>query len=345
MAFIKIYLPTYRRHQLLPRAIRSLREQTFADWRCEVHNDDPDDPFPGELVAGINDDRISVVNHTQRLGGAATMNAFYAPAEEAFVSILEDDNWWEPEFLKEMVVAAERNPHVTVLWANMRLWKECPDGSFAFTGKTTYPEEGSAYKEFRWPDSRQIMGAVHSNGACLIRSRMGGDYRIPDVPLAANIELFRERIFPEPLLLVRKPLANFSITMATDRSANDWSYGVAMALSTAAFFREAQWPLDRLDRVFYEGRKRNPPPTNNFLNAALIDRGSHYFFRIATFKELLRWIVGLAKRPRFLLRLLRAKKNHREWWVFLLVNSARKFSEAREACQAPSVPAQNMSSS
>lgn len=329
MSKVKVYLPTYRRHRLLPRALQSLVEQTFLDWRCEVHNDDPDDIVPMEVVSRVNDPRITLVNHTRRLGGAGTMNAFYAPAEEPFVSILEDDNWWEPSFLAEMVAAAERNPHVTVLWANMKLWKECEDGSFVFTGRTTYPEEGVAYEEFWWPDERQIMGAVHSNGACLIRKKPGDDLRIPPVPLAANIELFRERIFPDPLLLVRKPLANFSITLSTDRSAHDWSYGVAMALSTAAFVREAGWPRERLARIFRHGRTHTPPPTNTFLNTALIEGSARCFFLFATSKELLRWAAGLAKRPHFLLKLLRAKRECAEWWEFLRANTAHKFAEAR----------------
>jgi len=314
---------------MLPRALESLRSQTFKDWVCEVHNDDPIDKFPEELVARVADPRISVVNHPVNLGGAATMNAFYAPCKEEFISILEDDNWWEPEFLEEMLRAAEKHPNVMVLWANMKLWKECKDGSFIFTGRTTYPEEGIAYEEFWWPDERQIMGAVHSNGACLIRNKLDTDLRIPPTPLAANIELFRERIFPDPLLLVRKPLGNFSITLSTDRSANDWSYGIAMALSTAAFVREAGWPRERLARIFRHGRTHTPPPTNTFLNAALIEGSARYFFLFATSKELLRWIAGLAKRPRFLLKLLRAKRECAEWWEFLRSNTAQKFFEAR----------------
>jgi len=77
MSTVKVFVPTYRRHQLLPRALRSLREQTFRDWCCEVHNDAPDDEFPRQLVAQLNDPRIKLVNHAQRLGGAGTMNAFY----------------------------------------------------------------------------------------------------------------------------------------------------------------------------------------------------------------------------------------------------------------------------
>ena len=223
---------------MLPRAIESLVNQTFTDWQCEVHNDDPEDRFPGQLVGKIGDRRVQIYNHPKNLGGAATMNAFYAPAKEEFVSILEDDNWWEPGFLEEMVRAAESYPHVSVFWSNMRIWQEGPGGTFADTGKTIHPNgRDGIYEEIPWGDARQVMGAVHSNGACLIRSGAQRDYRIPQVPFA-TIEMFRERCFPHPLVLVRKPLANFSVTLESERK-NDHlvEWGEATAMLTATFFQ------------------------------------------------------------------------------------------------------------
>jgi len=328
MAAVKVYLPTFRRHKLLPRALGSLRDQTFKDWICEVHNDDPEDSFPAQLVASAGDPRIQTVNHRKRLGGAATMNAFYAPVVENFVSILEDDNWWEPQFLAEMVAAAERNPHATVFWANMKLWQEREDGSFADTGKTTYSVEGPAYEEFPWPHRRQVLGAIHSNGACLIRARPGGDYRIPEVPFSV-IEMFRERIFPQPLVLVRKPLANFSMTLATERARDGAAWAEATAALAATFINKAGWN-DKEARVALDsGRRKSPPSTNAFLNAALVDRSCRMFFRLATTREIVRWVAGLVRRPRVLLSLLFSKRSHAEWWSFLREHTGQRFAEAR----------------
>mgnify|MGYP006276881467 CR=1 FL=1 len=330
MARIKVYLPTFRRHGMLPRAVKSLLNQTFSDWQCEVHNDDPEDPFPGELVVKTWDPRIRIVNHPRNLGGAATMNAFYAPAKEEFVSILEDDNWWEPGFLEEMVRAAEKHPHVTVFWSNMRIWQEQADGSFAFLGKTTYPEEhGKTYQEFWWPDERQILGAIHSNGACLIRSGPGCDFRIPAAPFA-SIEMFRERIFPQPLLLIRKPLANYSLTHLTERSRDGVRWGEAQAILCATFFKHAGWPTLKMKNLFDAGRKKNPPTTHAYLNAALIGPACRPFFNFATSQEKIRWILSLLKRPGMLIGLLRAGDARLAWWNFLEKHTADQFIEARK---------------
>jgi len=334
MARVKVYLPTYRRHEMLPRAIESLVNQTFTDWQCEVHNDDPEDRFPGQLVGKIGDRRVQIYNHPKNLGGAATMNAFYAPAKEEFVSILEDDNWWEPGFLEEMVRAAESYPHVSVFWSNMRIWQEQADGSFIFTGKETYPEKtGKTYEEFWWPDERQIFGAIHSNGACLIRSGPNKDYRIPQVPIAA-IEWFRERAFPQPLLLVRKVLANFSITQNTERKKDHESLGEALAALAAAFFSKANWPEEKMRKLFKKEREKNPPSTNSLLNAALLEPKARIFLRLAKVKEIIRWIAGLLIRPKVLFGLLTTKHNHSDWWDFLDKNTEVRFQEARQRSES-----------
>jgi glycosyltransferase involved in cell wall biosynthesis len=107
MAICRIFLTTYRRHATLPRAIDSLLKQTVTDWICEVHNDDPSDPFPRQLVEEIGDPRIKIVDHAKNFGATYTFNLPFQPVQEEFVSILEDDNWWEPDFLEVMIKTME----------------------------------------------------------------------------------------------------------------------------------------------------------------------------------------------------------------------------------------------
>ena len=330
MSLVRVFVPTYRRHSMLQRAVASLRAQTFADWVCEVHNDDPNDESPESLVVSLGDERIKVVNHSRRLGGAANMNQFYAPAQERFVSILEDDNWWEPEFLEEMVKAANLYPERKIFWSNMRVWQEGPDGNFSFSGKTVHPPKGAEYEEFRWPDPQQIMGAVHSNGSCLIRTGLAADYRIPSVPFS-TIEMFRERAFPHPMILVRRPLANFSVTLSTERSADGQAYGEALAVLAASFFGAADLSDEALAEMMQRGRRNSPPPTHTLLNAALLEPKARALFRMATISELLRWMASLVRRPLLFGKLLMSRRIHADWWTFLSRHTAERFTESRAA--------------
>lgn len=93
MPTVRVYLLTYRRGHLLPRALTSLRAQTFVDWVCELHNDDPTDEFPSKLVAETADPRIHYVPHESNLGPNRTFNLVFQPCAETYVCLLEDDNW------------------------------------------------------------------------------------------------------------------------------------------------------------------------------------------------------------------------------------------------------------
>src|SRR5437868_6306970 len=125
---VRVFVPTFRRGLLLERALESLRGQYFSDWVCEVHNDDPTDTFPEELVRRIGDCRIELRQHSVNLGATRTFNLFFCQTLEPFLSILEDDNWWAPEFLEKMIEALSSYPEVTLSWCNQKIWQELPDG-------------------------------------------------------------------------------------------------------------------------------------------------------------------------------------------------------------------------
>jgi glycosyltransferase involved in cell wall biosynthesis len=189
----RVYLLTYQRNELLPRAIQSLLAQTFKDWICEVHNDCPINQFPEEYIKHLHDERFMIINHPTNLGGTRSFNKAFAGCQEEYISILEDDNWWEDFFLEEMIGLMDQKPTLKVAWSNMRIWKEDPENQWIDTGKTTWPVENDIL--FQWPHYKQALGALHSVGAMICRSANSSRYIIPDEVLLDAIELVRERAF------------------------------------------------------------------------------------------------------------------------------------------------------
>lgn len=322
-------MPTYRRPRLLERAADSLRRQTFEDWVCEVHNDAPDDDSPGRLLKRMNDPRFTLEQHPRNLGGTATFNLFYRATAEPFFSILEDDNWWEPEFLAAMLATAERHPDAAVLWSNMRIWRERPDGTFADSGTCIHPAGvDDRPVRVKWGADRQIMSAIHSNGAALHRSHAGLNYQIPHVPFAA-IEMFRERVFPHPLLFVRRPLANYSITLQSERSNNRAEWAEAQTVLTATFLKHAEYDNAHLATIWATARAQQPPVTSVLLLAGLVDPACRPVLRHAHSVDWLRLARGAIRHPEVPLRVLRSRHLHPEWWMFLERHTRSRFAEAR----------------
>jgi glycosyltransferase involved in cell wall biosynthesis len=327
-AQVRVFLPTFRRRDLLPRAVRSLLDQTMPDWICELHNDDPDDAFPGELVRSLGDPRFRLHRHARNLGPTATFNLFFGSTPEPFSTILEDDNWWEPQFLQTMLDAARQYPAATVLWANMRVWQQQPDGNFSDTGRLLHPyREGDPPRLIPWGHPQQMTGAIHSNGAALVRSRPGQNFAIPEVPFAV-IEMFRERAFPHPLILIPRPLAHYCLTLASARSDDRAEWASLQAMLTGTFLKYAHYGEGRLAAVWAAARAENPPTTTILLFASFVEPSCRSLRRYARWRDWVLLARGIIWRPSVLWRVLAGRRRHGDWWDFLEQNTRKRFAEA-----------------
>ena len=86
------------------------------------------------------------------------------------------------------------------------------------------------------------MGALHANGAMLVRSRPGKTYRTPATAPFTSIEAFRERIFSHPLVYVPAPLAYFAVTRSTTRSRDQGEWAASLAVLVASYVRRSNAP-------------------------------------------------------------------------------------------------------
>jgi glycosyltransferase involved in cell wall biosynthesis len=323
-ALIRVFVPTYRRPALLQRAIKSLCNQTFAAWVCEIHNDAPDDDFPTELVQSLGDERLMVHKHDRNLGGVETFNLFYRPVTEQFISLLEDDNWWDPHFLEAMLHEMGKYPNVLMAWCNQRVWEELPDGSWVDTGHSVNPPEKEP-RLIEFGDERQIMGAAHANGAMLLRSVQGQDYSLPrNLPFNA-MESFRERVIPHPLLYVPRPLAVFSKTLTTHRSRSNSEWTTVQTMLAATFLKYANYDRAKIEKFFENARTQKPPATNPLLLACLVDTACRRLCRYTRPVDWLHLLRALLRRPRTLAAAMLSKRRHADWWKLLDRHTSARF--------------------
>lgn len=325
---VRIFVPTYRRSQLLPRALRSIQAQTFTDWIAEVHNDDPDDPAPGKVVAEFNDPRIRYVRHEKRLGGAQAFNLVFQEHPEPFYAMLEDDNWWHPEFLATMLDALNAHPEATVAWSNQELWEELPDHSWRDTGRCVRPtDHDGAPQVCSWPHPWQCFGALHANGTLLMRSRPGGAYPTPIMELGGT-EAVRERCFPHPLLYVPRPLGVYAITLETFRSRAALEWATNQVLLSASYLLHAPMTQMAEQRLWEQARAAKPRMTDTLLYATMQHPALRRHRRHARFDDWRHLFVRAVRRPSSFWHLLRASRRRPHMWNFLDTHSAERTREA-----------------
>lgn len=332
MATCRVYLPTFRRPKLLARAVDSLLRQSFQDWVCELHNDDPQDLAPRKLIESIAERRITVVHHKENLGPTRTFNLFFKSVQEPFFALLEDDNWWQPEFLETMISALSKYPNVQVAWANMRLWEERMDGNWHDMGRNVWEVDWTDPRLMHWPDRRQMNGALHSNGAMLARSNFAY-FPVPESINFAAIEPFRERTFVHPLLFVPQPLANFAVTRTTARPSDAASWMHALAVLTGTYFSEIKHSPEQVRSVWADARKRSRS-THVLFSCAAHFAGCREMIRYTTFNDWLWTCAYTLRHPMRMYQVMRLFWKKKAEEDFLRMHTQRRQAESRAALAA-----------
>jgi glycosyltransferase involved in cell wall biosynthesis len=120
---VSICIPTYRRPELLERAIRSCLAQTYPHFEVLISDNSPDDTA-GLMVKRFGDARICYHRNTSNLGPYENVNRLAAVAKGDYIKFLMDDDLLKPRCLELMVAALEQNPSAGLVMAPMDLIDE-----------------------------------------------------------------------------------------------------------------------------------------------------------------------------------------------------------------------------
>ena len=123
---VSIVLPTYRRVEMLDRAIDTVFAQSLGDWELIVV-DDNGRGHPAQAAAAavigrhLEDPRIVYVVHEHNQGGGAARNTGIGRARAPYVAFLDDDDAWYPEKLALQVECFEQSPpDIAVVYGGFR---------------------------------------------------------------------------------------------------------------------------------------------------------------------------------------------------------------------------------
>src|SRR3989338_3645537 len=109
MPKVSVIIPTSNRPELLPRAIRSVLDQTFQDF--EIITVDYGQVISAqEAVGQLNESRIRYIKNDRLLGGGGTRNKGASIATGEYLAFLDDDDEWLPFKLEEQVAGLDQHP-------------------------------------------------------------------------------------------------------------------------------------------------------------------------------------------------------------------------------------------
>ena len=105
---VSVILPTHNRATLLPRAIRSVLEQTHINLELIVVDDGSSDNS-ADVVREVMDKRVQLVALDTSVGAAAARNAGLEKAQAEWIAFQDDDDEWSSEKLAVQLDALQEH--------------------------------------------------------------------------------------------------------------------------------------------------------------------------------------------------------------------------------------------
>ena len=134
MPFFSVIIPLFNKEKFIETTLKSVLDQTFADFELIIVNDGSTDNSE-KIIVTFDDPRIRYF--TKENGGASSARNYgIMKAQSNFISFIDADDFWYPTFLEEMFEKINRFPDIKVFSAAIEIE----------TSKSTFPAHYSVAK-------------------------------------------------------------------------------------------------------------------------------------------------------------------------------------------------------
>lgn len=113
---VSVVIPLYNKRNAITSTIQSVLDQTVQDFELIVVDDgSTDDGY--SVVSSIDDPRIVLI-HKNNGGVSSARNAGIKASRCPYVALLDGDDYWDPDFLKEQLALIEEFPEAGMWGVN-----------------------------------------------------------------------------------------------------------------------------------------------------------------------------------------------------------------------------------
>lgn len=140
---VSVIVPVYNAGDFIEKCVRSALEQTLREVEV-ICVDDCSTDRSAEVLKGIRDSRLQIIQFPENQGVSAARNAGMDAARGTFVSFLDSDDWLDPDYLEAMVAQAERTGEDIIV--NSNYIEEFPEsGKRAFSSRFGFVGDEPGY--------------------------------------------------------------------------------------------------------------------------------------------------------------------------------------------------------
>lgn len=314
---VAVYVVTYRRNELLRRALRSVINQCYPYIVVRVVNDDPEDSNVAAIVDELGDSRVRMFEPVTKRGATANFNLVFEETEAHFASLLEDDNWWDPSFIRTMLNILLNNADRQIVVGNELIWREEQGGAWTNTNKTIWDFYELRKHHYDLPS---ICGhAVFCNSSFVVRLP-AINLRTPlSIPVDVT-EHFRERLIDAPVILCGQPLVNYAETITTARGGGEiWGqYQIILIGSCFIALGDTACKSQLASQLWTICESALSPRAVTLVSTGIALPEARSLIREAPLLAILRWIVAMIRKPGRLLSVMSVRAKMSDSLSFLV---------------------------
>ncbi len=169
MPLVSVLVACYNRPGYAREAITSVLQQTYGKLEVIVQDDSTTDEV-GEMVAALGDERIVYTrNRPGKQGVAKNSIAGFRKARGVYISTLNDDDRYAPEYLETMVRALEQHPQCVLGFCDHTV----------MDSEGTVDEAATELNTKRWGRDRLREGVIDQPlEAGLVRQSVSGQFAV-----------------------------------------------------------------------------------------------------------------------------------------------------------------------
>lgn len=102
MEIVSIITPCYNSEKYIADTYNSIKSQTYTNWEWIIVDDCSSDKS-GEIIQSFNDNRIKLIIQSKNQGAAYSRNLALNKAQGRFITFLDSDDLWLPNFLETTI--------------------------------------------------------------------------------------------------------------------------------------------------------------------------------------------------------------------------------------------------
>lgn len=117
---VSITMPAYNAEATIGEAVASVLAQTRSDWELVIVDDGSRTPVR-EVLAGIDDRRVRVVEHEANRGLGRTRNTALRASTAPLIAHLDADDRYDPEYLEALIPQLD-DPAIGLAYCNAHVF-------------------------------------------------------------------------------------------------------------------------------------------------------------------------------------------------------------------------------